>query len=228
MPLLRTRSISMAPLLILLLPLCVLEARAGASLFVDDAAITPHGHCQVESWARAYSPGHELTAVPACNFADTEFGLGYSHYNRPDSRLWNLGVKRLFRDFGTQPWGAGVSLGATWDGDGHRTTGWTANVPVSVALDPDRNVVLHANVGWNKPRTLRGAITGGIGMEFVVAEAWTLLAELYGDHRGTAIGQFGLRRALSEAASFDLLLGHQDGLENGPWLALGFNVAFSR
>lgn len=40
------------------------EARAGGSLFVDDATVTPSGRCQVETWARAYTPGQELTAVP--------------------------------------------------------------------------------------------------------------------------------------------------------------------
>jgi hypothetical protein len=46
-----------------LIPVCA--ARAGASLYVDDAGIVPAGHCQLESWLRASAPGRELSLVPA-------------------------------------------------------------------------------------------------------------------------------------------------------------------
>ena len=208
------------------LSLHALDARAGASLFVDDAAITPPGHCQVESWARFHAPGHELTAVPACHWRGFEFGLGLSGFHQPaGGSTANLGVKRLFRDFDRHNHGIGVSLGAAWNGAHDRVDGWSANVPASVALDADRRVVLHANLGWNKPRALRGAVTGGIGIERVLARDWTLLAEAYGDHRGGRGGQFGARRSLGERASLDLLLGRQRG-GPGAWITLGFNVLF--
>lgn len=49
MPLQLSRTTSVALLSITLLPLSAFQARAGASLLVDDAAATPAGHCQVES-----------------------------------------------------------------------------------------------------------------------------------------------------------------------------------
>lgn len=204
-------------------------AHAGASLYIDDAAITPAGHCQLESWARAYSPGRELTVAPACNVAGTEFGLGLSHYTQPvASNLWSVGIKHLFRDFDAQPWGMGVSLAASRDDLPERTTSWSANVPVSIALDADHHAVLHANIGWSKSNGRSGAVTGGAGLEFAVSDSWTLLGELYGDHHGTALGQFGLRSALSENASLDMLIGHQDDMDSSPWLTLGLNITFPR
>jgi hypothetical protein len=177
---------------------------------------------------RIYSPGQEFTTVPACNLAGTEFGLGFSHFTHPRATgLWNPSVKHVFRDFDTHSWGIGLSAGAVWGSRADRWANWSANVPVSIALDPDRDVVLHANLGWIKPEGRAGGVTGGIGMEVVLGTSWTLLAEAYDDHRGTAIGQFGFRRAIGDATSLDLLLG-QDGLGNGPWLTLGFNTTFSR
>lgn len=228
MPLMFSRATPVALLSAVLLPLCAFQVHAGASLLVDDAAITPAGHCQVESWARVYSPGQELTAVPACNFHGTEFGLGYSHFTQPQTtHLWNPGVKRLFRDFDTHSWGIGLSAGATWDSGADDWTNWSVNVPASIALDPDRNAVVHANVGWNKAHRRHGSVTTGVGIEVVLDAAWTLLAELHDDHRGTTTSQLGVRRAVGDAATFDLLIA-QDGISNSPWLTLGFNVTFPR
>ncbi|MFC3551076.1 hypothetical protein ACFOLC_08590 [Lysobacter cavernae] len=201
------------------------DARAGASLLVDDAAITPAGHCQVEAWARAYAPGQELTAVPACNLAGTEFGLGLSQYAHPShGPIASLGLKHLLRDFDTHDWGLGVSLATTWNGAHNHGEGWALNVPASVALDPQRRTVLHANLGWSEPRNGPDALTGGLGIEHVLAAEWTLLAEAFGDHRGGFTAQLGVRRALNDRASLDLMLGHQDGMKHAPWLTVGLNV----
>jgi hypothetical protein len=207
------------------LPACAYQAHAGASLFVDDAATTPEGRCQVEAWARAYAPGQEFTAVPACTHTGTEFGLGASHYTRPSlGPIVNLGAKRLFRDFDQHDWGIGASFGATWNGADDRLDGWNLNLPVSFALDPERRTVVHANLGWSDLRHSPGALTGGLGIERALTEDWTLLAEAYGDHRGGFGTQLGVRRTLGDTASLDLLLGHQDGMRHAPWFTLGFNV----
>ena len=202
---------------------CPQLAQAGASLLVDDAAVTPRDRCQLEAWARTYAPGQELTAVPACNFDGTEFGLSVSQFGRPShGPILNLGAKRLFRDFDAHDWGVGMSVGATWSGEHGRLDGWNLNLPVSVALDSQRRTIVHANVGWNHLRDRGGALTGGLGLEQVLSERWTLLAEGYTDHTTTA--QLGLRRSLGENASLDVLVAHQGGANAGPWLTLGFNV----
>lgn len=203
------------------------DARAGASLTVDDAAVTPHGRCQVEAWARAYAPGQEFTAVPACNWGGTEFGLGVSQYARPSQGpIVNLGLKHLLRDFDQHDWGVGASINTLWNGRHNHHDGWNFNIPASIALDAQRITVVHANLGWNKPRNPRGALTGGLGIERVLNDSWTLLAEAYGDHRGGFGTQLGVRRALGSDASLDLLVGHQDGMRQAPWFTVGFNVLF--
>lgn len=226
MPFKDSRAISMAALV--LLSVCAFPARAGGSLFVDDATITPAGQCQVESWTRAYFPGQEFTAVPACNIANSEFGLGVSHYSHPQSAaFWSVGGKRVFRDAGAHPWGIGLSAGATWDSGADHWANWSVNVPVSVALDTDRNLLLHANVGWINHNGRQGGVTGGVGLEIAMGDAWAVLAEVHDDRSGTTTTQMGVRRALGEAASLDLLVG-QDRLDSGPWATVGYNISFSR
>ena len=201
-------------------------ARAGASLYVDDASVTPRGHCQVESWMRGYAPGNEFSSVPACNYRGTEFGLGVNYFSHPaHGPIVNLGVKRAFHDFDTQRWGIAASLGASWDSARGQFDGWSANVPVSVALDGDRHTVVHANLGWSKLRHVRGKLTRGIGIEHSLSAHWTLLGEAYADH--ATIAQLGVRRAFGDNASLDLLAGRQGGTTPASWLTLGFNIVLA-
>lgn len=201
-------------------------ARAGASLYVDDASVTPRGHCQVESWVRGYAPGDEFVSVPACNIRGTEFGMAVSAFDHPSRvPILNLGVKRALRDFDTQRWGIAVSIGASWDSTHRRFDGWNANIPVSVALDADRHTLVHANLGWSMPRHAHGRLTRGIGIEQRLNARWTLLGEAYADH--ATIAQLGLRRAFGENASLDLLGGRQSGATPSSWLTLGFNIVLA-
>jgi hypothetical protein len=217
MPLKRFLAVSAASLSIY-----AFRAHAGASLVVDDAAATPRGRCQLESWTRAYAPGAEFTAVPACNVGGIEAGLGLSHHSDGgDRNAVSLGLKTLVRDFDAHDWGVAVSAGASWSGAHRRYDGWNVNVPASFALDAERRTVLHANLGWAKPRHGHGAVTGGVGIEHRLDERWHALAEAYGDDRGGRGAQLGVRRALGDAASFDLLAGHD---RHTSWLTLGLNV----
>ncbi len=202
------------------------SAHAGASLLVDDAAVPPAGHCQVETWARAYSHGRELTAVPACNYAGTELGFGVSDFFKAGTGpLLNLGVKRLWRDFDQDAFGIGASGGATWNADSKNVEFWSFNIPVSVALNAHRNLVLHANLGWLDTRGIGQGLTGGVGMERVLTTATVLLAEFYVQHDQVSIAQLGLRHIVSEAVNVDVLVGHQDHVVNGSTFAtLGVNI----
>ena len=211
-----------APALVgVLLSLLAEDSRAGGSLFVDDATLTPSGRCQVETWARAYTPGQELTAVPACTLAGTEVSLGISDgisdfFNPSRGPLVVLGLKRLLHDFDTAPWGLGISLGVIWSADTNRLESWNLNLPYSLALDSERGAVLHANLGWNDPHGSNGAIIGGLGVEIALAQDWVLLGEALGDTAGDFIAQFGVRRSLSRDSSLDLLVGTQDSIDETP------------
>ncbi len=217
------------PLLGVLLSLPAGDSRAGGSLFVDDATLTPFGRCQVETWARAYTPGQELTAVPACTLAGTELSLGISDFFNPSrGPIVVLGLKRLLHDFDTEPWGLGISVGAIWSADTDRLESWNLILPYSLALDPKRGAVLHANLGWNDPRGSNGAIIGGLGVEIALAQDWVLLGEALGDTAGDFIAQFGVRRSLSRDLSLDFLVGTQDSLDETPWFTVGFNIVLPR
>lgn len=216
-------------LIVATLPAYALPAHAGASLFVDDATITPAGRCQIESWARTYTPRQEFTAVPACHWAGTEFALGVTQYTHPShGPVANLGLKRLFRDVDQHAWGVGASLGASWDGARDHLDGWTVNLPASIALTADRRVVMHVNLGRSAVRGAPDAFTGGIGVEHALGDAAWLLAEAHGDHWGGRGGQLGLRRSLGASANLDLLVGHQHGTSHGSWLTVGLNVLLPR
>jgi hypothetical protein len=202
------------------------SAHAGASLLVDDAAVTPAGRCQVETWARAYSHGQELTAVPACNYAGTEFSLAVSDFFKPGTGpLLNLGAKHLWRDFGQASFGIGTSVGATWNADNERVEILSFSIPASIALDTQRNLVLHANLGWLDTRGIGQGLNGGVGIERVVTAASVLLAEFYVQYDQVRIGQLGLRHAVNDSTNIDVLVGHQDHVANGStFVTLGFNI----
>ena len=204
-----------------------LQAHAGASLYVDDAAITPEGSCQAESWVRSYSSGErELTTVPACTYAGTEVSLDISDYPRStqDPQL-TLGIKRVLYDADNDNWGISASLNTTWDGAHGDVDGWTFNLPTSFALDSAHDTLLHADVGWSKQSQLAGRPTFGLGIESALDARWTLLAEAYADQSNLVEG--GVRRQIGQNASLDLLVGHQGGGSGSNWITLGFNTLLS-
>jgi hypothetical protein len=132
-----------------------------------------------------------------------------------------FGAKHVFRNVDQHVWGIGASAGVIWNGARDHHEGWHVTLPTSYAPQAWRHTVLHANLGWSRPRDAAGALTGGVGLEQTLAHQWTLLAETYGHHRGEVAGQLGLRRRLDRDASLDLLLGH-DGM--GPWITIGLNL----
>ncbi|MEQ4576312.1 MAG: hypothetical protein ABN502_15430 [Gammaproteobacteria bacterium] len=219
----------MPPLFVLvLLPVVLLAwpvaAWAGASLDIDDAAITPEGRCQVESWLRRESAQRQAVAVPACTVAATEVSLGVLGRDPGTGGAGlSLGLKRVLRAFDGRGWGLAIAAGASHEpGQG---PGWVLALPASIALDPAQRNLVHLNLGWEAPDRARRAATAGIGLERVLDPRWTLLAELRGDDRGGAGGQLGLRRALGPNASLDLLAGrHRADGDGTRWLTLGLNV----
>lgn len=197
---------------------------AGASLYVDDAATTPEGRCQVESWVRTYAPGREWSTLPACTRGGNEYSLGVSRFDRPRDVLFTPGVKRTLRDPDGQAWGAAVFVGALWDATHGRLDGWNANLPVTLTLMPGKTL-LHVNLGWSKLHGVRGMPTAGLGLEHRLAGHWSLLAEAYADGNGDLTRQLGARAAFGESVSVDLLLGRSTGHRPGRWFTLGLNVA---
>ncbi|MGH8083253.1 MAG: hypothetical protein ACREP7_21935 [Lysobacter sp.] len=207
----------------------VRAARAGASLYVDDAGIVAPGHCQLESWLRASAPGREFSAVPACHVAGTELGLGLSDYAEPaQARVAAFGAKRVLHEASSQRWALAASLGANWNASRGAFDGWNFNLPLSFAADAAQRRRWHFNLGWSAPRHGRDALTAGIGLEQALDSRWSALAEVFADHRGDRIAQLGLRCEIDAARSLDVLIGQRDGDARSPWLTLGFNLLLPR
>lgn len=212
-----------------LLLTCMRCAHAGASLYVDDASIVPAGQCQLESWLRAAAPGRELSLVPACHVAGTEFGLGLSDYARPSqTHTAAFGAKRVVHEAASQRWALAASLGANWNASRGEFEGWNFNLPLSVTGDAAGRGHWHFNLGWNAPKHGRDALTAGIGAEFALRSRWTALAEIFADQHGSRVAQLGVRREFDASHSIDLLVGHQNDGARSPWLTLGFNVLLPR
>ncbi len=201
---------------------------AGGSLLVDDAGIMSVKHCQLDSWARVFSTGQELTAAPACNIAGTELGISVSEFFNPRiGPLINVGAKHALGNFDQKRYGVGASISATWSAETHRVELWNVNIPTSVALDSNRNWILHANIGWLDTRDSSYGLTGGLGVERAVTERAVLLAELYVQHDDVRIGQFGLRSTVNDYANIDVFMGHMSNVPNGPWFGtIGLNLLF--
>jgi hypothetical protein len=203
-------------------------AQAGGSLLVDDAAVTPAGHCQLESWVRAYSHGQELTAVPACNRAGTEYSLGVSEFLSPRSGpLATLGAKHLWREVGQDKFGVGATLSATWNASDQHADLWSVNVPASIALNDQQRRLVHVNLGWLDSGTSGRGLTAGLGVELPLNARSLLLAEIFAEPDHFRVGELGWRHVLTDAASVDFLIGHQGGLANSSWFtAIGINILF--
>ncbi|MGO1070932.1 hypothetical protein [Lysobacter sp. CA199] len=206
----------------------VYAARAGASLYVDDAATVASGRCQLESWLRAAAPSRESTLVPACDVAGSEFGLGLSDYAQPRApAIAAFGAKRVLHTAASQRWALAASVGANWDPRHGAFDGWNFNLPLSVA-DTALRGQWHFNLGWNAPRHGRAAVTAGIGLEHALHADWSVLAELFADHRGGRVAQLGLRRGFGAGHSVDVLIGDRNDDRRSPWLTLGVNLLLPR
>ena len=225
-------SISRRPgILVAILALAAIgRVHAGGSLLVGDASVTPMGRCQVESWAREFSTGQEVTTAPACNVSGIEFSTAASQFFNPSyGPLVNVGVKHVWRNFDQEPFGVGGSVGVAWSADSRRMALWSVNVPASFALDEQRNLVVHLNIGWLDTTDENHGLTSGVGFERTIGKHSSLMGELYAQHDGIRIAQIGWRRSLSENASLDFFVGHLHKAINGPWMAtLGFNILIAR
>ena len=200
---------------------------AAASLLVDDAGTTPESSCQLESWIRNTNGHSERTAVPACTVAGTEWSFGLSHLHGSGDTPWAVGAKRTLRGWHADRIQLAGALQTGGDLRHGGARGWAVNVPLSIAVDRQGDVLIHANTGWVRSRTERG-LTFGAGTEIRIAPRWSVLAEQYRDAARQRSSQFGVRRLLRDDASLDLLVGHQHGATSDSWLTVGLNLPLTR
>ncbi|WP_323706588.1 MULTISPECIES: hypothetical protein [Xanthomonas] len=200
--------------------------RAAASMVVDDAGVTPRGQCQLEAWWRATPGGASATVVPACNVLGTEFSFGITGLRHGSAAL-DLGAKHTLRDPEQHVWGLAVTVGLqrAWQEPQQRASYLT--VPLTWSLGSDAATRIHFNLGVVAMHAGSDATTAGVGLEQVLTPKWTVLAEASGDDHNGQGAQFGMRRLMGKASSFDLVVGRDHPAAPRGWITLGVNLAMS-
>lgn len=182
--------------------LAPLAAHAARPMITDDARLTDPGACQVETWRKALRGGAwEFWAFPACNpTGNFEVTLGGNSLPDGDGGRagdYVLQGKTLFRELEPNDYAWGLAAGAVRHGDPAPGQGNLSSayfyVPVSVSFADDR-VVLHLNLGAqsNHDNGTR-PVTWGVGTEFNLTRRFALIAETFGDDRGSPFYQGGVR-----------------------------------
>lgn len=219
------------PLLLALLPVAVHAARP---MVTDDARLTDAGACQLESWVHAHAGEHEWWALPACNpGGNLEFTVG-------GARAWSDGrtdgvgrvvqLKTLLRPLQSNDFGVGFAAGyATQPGRGERGDPYFY-VPASWSLNDDA-VVLHLNLGKVRERENSSTrTTWGLGSEIEMTPTLYGIVESYGQDRGAAWFQGGLRYWIVPGhVQIDTTVGSRAGDWRGErWFSLGLRLISPR
>ncbi|HZX27207.1 MAG TPA: hypothetical protein VFF16_09070 [Telluria sp.] len=211
--------------------LATAQANAARPLVTDDARIVDPHACQLETWSKVNHGSTEYWALPACNMAGgVELALGGARTReggRSTTSDLVVQAKFLLQPLETNGWGIGLAVGAA--SHPHAGTGqrdWYVNVPASLSINDDA-VALHANGGWLRDGASgAGRLTWGLGAEARCARRSWLIAETFGQDRGAASYQLGLRHWLvPERVQLDATFGNRQGGGSGArWLSLGLRL----
>ncbi|MGY8525589.1 hypothetical protein [Paracidovorax citrulli] len=173
---------------------------AARPLVTDDARIVDPKACQLESWLRFNRGGTERWALPGCNFTGNfEVTAGGSVQRVGDDLAVTevvLQGKTVLKPVEPNGYGVALTFGAADEPKAERRTtpgSLFAYVPLTVSLRDDRTL-LHANLGVTRSR-IEGTtrMTWGVAGENVVNQRLALIAETYGENRGSPWYQLGLR-----------------------------------
>jgi hypothetical protein len=194
---------------------------AGGSYLVDDAAIAPASHCQLESWMQFRTTARSLTSVPACTWGPVEYSAQLSGGTHVGGSSVAPGAKWLF--FGGSRVSAALAADVTVQrGGGHTAAAYVAS---TVQLDAAGRWLVNANLGaTHLPGQSTRRILGG-GIEFAASASVTLLAEILDTAGATRTVQAGVRLPFGDN-SIDLVVGRGTGQQADHWVNMGLNLAF--
>jgi len=177
------------------------SAHAARPMITDDARITDAQACQMEAWQKVNRGSREHWAFPACNpTGNLEITLGVN--DLPDgsggrNNDYVLQGKTLFRVLETNGYGWGLAAGMMrhadpLPGQPHASAAYFY-LPFSASFRDDF-IVLHLNLGAqdNRDRDAK-PVTYGAGTEISFTRRFTLIAEAFGDDRGSPYYQAGIR-----------------------------------
>ena len=217
-----------------LLALLAIPAHAARPMITDDARLTDAGACQMETWLHVHRTERELWALPACNpggnFEMTVGGALARSDGQKNSGALVIQGKTLFKPLETNGYGLGLAAGyATQPGQGQSGSPYFY-VPLSFSLADDR-VVIHTNLGNLREReSKQNRLTWGVGSELQATPSLYVIAETYGQDKGSAFFQTGLRYWLvPNHVQIDTTYGSQFGhIGEQRWISLGLRLISSR
>jgi len=205
-------------------------AHAARPMTTDDARLTDAQACQVETWLHLHGSDKEWWALPACNPGgnlEITAGGAFAYGNGTmQSGAQVVQMKTLFRPLSTNDWGIGLAAGyTTQPGNGHSGAPYFY-VPTSFSLADDR-VVIHTNLGYTREReNSQNRLTWGLGTELQATERLYVIAETYGQDKGNAFFQTGLRYwILPNRVQIDTTYGSQfSHLREERWVSIGLRL----
>lgn len=221
----------MRSLLSLLGLLLVAQAsHAARPMTTDDARLTDAGACQVESWVHIHGSQRELWVLPACNpggnFELTLGGALSYHGTHQERGAQVIQGKTLFKPLTTNGYGVGIAAGyATQPGSPHSGHPYFY-VPVSFSLADDL-AVIHTNLGYTREReNHENRMTWGVGGEIQLSAQNYLIAETYGQDKGSPFYQIGLRHwIVPNHVQIDTTIGSRFGqFSEERWLSIGLRL----
>jgi hypothetical protein len=209
-------------------------AHAARPMITDDARLTDAGACQVESWAHLHRDLQEYWALPACNpggnFELTAGGaLAYAD-GRAQSGAVLIQGKTLFKPLETNGFGIGLAAGySTTPGEGQSGSTYFY-IPASLSLADDR-LFVHINLGNMREReTEEHRLTWGVGLEAQASERLFVIGESYGQDKGSAFFQGGVRYwVVPGHVQIDTTYGSRLGqIYEERWISIGLRLISSR
>jgi len=199
-------------------PPCV---ASGGSYLVDDGAIAPASHCQLESWSQFRTSARSVTSVPACSWGAVEFSAQLTTGAHVGGASQSPGVK--WQMVNGARVSAALALGTTWQR--RRTQTSQAYVASTFLPDADSRWAFNVNVGAVRPRGAGAQRLLGGGIEFTVSPDMTLLAEWLDTAGAGRTAQAGVRLPFGDD-SIDLVVGRGLGKAGDRWINMGVNLAF--
>ena len=210
---------------------------AGGAFAVDDAAVDEPGACKVES-AASFGSNRDFVGIttPACVvpfLRPVEIGMAIAR-TRVDGE-WGTSVlpkaKMNILPADVGKFGLAISGGSSFDVLTGEYTGSFFNIPVTYTVSESFKV--NVNGGWMYERpNEQHFFTYGVGIEWIPAKPFTLLAEVFGvagprtDPRTITHPRFqaGVRLTPIDAVDVDVIYGRNIGGENANWITVGMNV----
>ncbi len=199
----------------------------GGHFAVDDAALVDAGRCEVETWYTHFNGNNnEFTVLPTCNpTGQFDLGLGLSRVQEGGDTHTEVALegKTLWRTQDDHGFGMGLAAAAIWNDDSKRVDDVELYVPLSIPHS--ERLTSHYNLGWAWARDDRNAVIWGAALEYAVEGPLHLVAETWGDHRGSTRVQAGLRFAF-DALLIDVAWQRRFSSHSDNAATLGFAVAF--